>query len=408
MFDSVAADADALTSALESMPYHAYSHRAHRPQWRTTSWWLVVGVMAGLQVLTLWHMHNQNTALAAQIAQLSSQQPSTPSTRASWRELTSSAPLAAGSSNPRGTTLDKPAKLLLGGLTPAADQGFRGDCWLFAIMGVLEDSYRRQGVARGWLAPDKYVRLSRQAFGIGVMDDCATRPSAMCPARANADGPIYWGNTTDGADERMLYFMKSLATHALPDAVCQYSVTSAGERICNGLGRARESNPLRFNVTAADMLFDVIDMQRALLERQHVLSLGMPVVWDEYYFPCTPATAKYYRCDPTEASTCVPCHRAHTAAPDVPASPFALFFSRWPRVRHRVLACVLQVPCPVERAFRNVDCCIAQRRPMFSMRGEWHHRKRGKLLAMGGHAVNVVGYTDTCARSRAVQGSHAQ
>ena len=30
---------------------------------------------------------------------------------------------------PRGTTLQRPAKFLLGGLTPAADQRFRGDCW---------------------------------------------------------------------------------------------------------------------------------------------------------------------------------------------------------------------------------------------------------------------------------------
>ena len=35
----------------------------------------------------------------------------------------------------------------------AADQRFRGDGWLFSVMGVREDSYHRYGVERGWLMP---------------------------------------------------------------------------------------------------------------------------------------------------------------------------------------------------------------------------------------------------------------
>ena len=34
------------------------------------------------------------------------------------------------------------------------------------------------------------------------------------------------------------------------------------------------------------------------------------------------------------------------------------------------------------------------RRPMVSMRGEWHHRHRGKLILLGGHAVGIVGFSD--------------
>ena len=45
----------------------------------------------------------------------------------------------------------------------------------------MEDSYRRQGVERGWLKPDYFVRLSRQALGIGYMESCKRNPLSWCP-----------------------------------------------------------------------------------------------------------------------------------------------------------------------------------------------------------------------------------
>lgn len=90
----------------------------------------------------------------------------------------------------------RPQKFLLDGLTPTDDQMMRGDCWLFALGGVLEDSYRRYGVQRGWLAADKWVRLSKQALGIAVMEACTKKPSALCPATASGDGKVHWGGTT--------------------------------------------------------------------------------------------------------------------------------------------------------------------------------------------------------------------
>ena len=51
-------------------------------------------------------------------------------------------------------------KFALTGVTPTDFQMSRGDCWLFATVGLLEDSYRRYGVARAGhltpaLAPDR-------------------------------------------------------------------------------------------------------------------------------------------------------------------------------------------------------------------------------------------------------------
>ena len=56
--------------------------------------------------------------------------------------------------------------------TPVELQEYRGTCWIFAAVAVLEWSYRSQGVARGWLSADQYVRLSEQAFGVAVLDAC--------------------------------------------------------------------------------------------------------------------------------------------------------------------------------------------------------------------------------------------
>ena len=252
-------------------------HSFHESEVRTTrrsyrGWWIAALTIGGLQSLALLQVVQQQNSLVTQLT-------SRPS---GWTQLTSEG--YSANIGIHGTThvplVDKPKKLLLGGLTPTADQRFRGDCWLFSLMGVLEDSYHRYGVERGWLAPGVYVRLSRQAFGIQVMEQCRQRPTIMCPVKATStpDGyrnPVLWGNTTEGADERMLYFMKSLADSALPDAVCKYTDTNAGESKCDGLEKALEWNPLRFNVTSADMLYQQTDIQRALLQKQRVLTLGV-------------------------------------------------------------------------------------------------------------------------------------
>ena len=54
-------------------------------------------------------------------------------------------------------------KLALEHVTPRVDQMQRGTCWDFATMGMLEHSYRANGVANGWLKDDEYLRLSEQA-----------------------------------------------------------------------------------------------------------------------------------------------------------------------------------------------------------------------------------------------------
>jgi hypothetical protein len=65
-----------------------------------------------------------------------------------------------------------PHKLAIEFVTPREDQAMRGTCWDFATIAMLEQSYRAQGVANGWLQPDQFVALSEQAYGVAVLEQC--------------------------------------------------------------------------------------------------------------------------------------------------------------------------------------------------------------------------------------------
>ena len=100
-------------------------------------------------------------------------------------------------------------KFAITGVTPTDFQMNRGDCWLFATVGLLEDSYRRYGVARGWLKPDEYLHMSRQAFGVAVLDACLHHNSACAFA-------IYTGSSTTGGEVELIYYLKEIGTHTRP------------------------------------------------------------------------------------------------------------------------------------------------------------------------------------------------
>ncbi|EOD11914.1 hypothetical protein EMIHUDRAFT_67261, partial [Emiliania huxleyi CCMP1516] len=73
-----------------------------------------------------------------------------------------------------------PAKYVIPYVTPSSDQANRGDCWLFATAGILESSYIHYGATNGYLDGTKFLRLSRQALGIALMEECKKNPTSMC------------------------------------------------------------------------------------------------------------------------------------------------------------------------------------------------------------------------------------
>lgn len=111
--------------------------------------------------------------------------------------------------------------------TPVELQLTRGTCWVFAAVDVLEWTYRQQGLAHGWLEPDRYVRMSEQAFGIAVLDACfQLKGNASCVV-----GDEVWRGrqlmpaNTQGGDPALLYYLASLGqTSALPWSICPVSV----------------------------------------------------------------------------------------------------------------------------------------------------------------------------------------
>ena len=235
-----------------------------------------------------------------------------------------------------------PPTFLLDGLTPSADQALRGDCWLFAVSGLLEDSYRRFGVSHGWFGADSYLRLSRQALGIGVMEICRRQPNSFCPAANAADldptapaDAIAWANTTeghDGADEHLLFWLRTLGSgrNVLPDAVCAYATKPDWrlEAQCPGLAEARVTNPLRFTVTGFESFYERTEMKAALRRHGQPLSLGLSMAYAPHYVPC----------------------------------------ELWPGCEPASAKCV---PCPLERVYAGHTCCVEQQKAMVSMKGEW-------------------------------------
>ena len=260
-----------------------------------------------------------------------------------------------------------PARFLLSGLTPSADQAQRGDCWLFATTGILEDSYRRYGVSQGWFNPNEYTRLSRQALGIAFLEECKKRPNSFCPStNLMPENVLSWGNTTegqDGADERLMYYLRDteLSSYAaMPDAVCPYYTGNAAdpskpdwhkERECGDLQAVRARNPLAFQVKAMGVHYARDDIKRKVRESGYPLALGLGELTTPFFVPCETRIG----CDASTAQC---------------------------------------VQCPLERAYRGVSCCILKKKPMVSMKGEWFHLAGEPLISDGGHAINIVGYND--------------
>lgn len=198
------------------------------------------------------------------------------------------------------TSAPEPSRFLLDGLTPSADQSLRGDCWLFSTTGMLEDSYRRYGVERGWFNRSEYLRLSRQALGIAFLEECAKTPNSFCPAVNTLPGnTLVWGFTAegqDGADERLMAYLPAVgAKGAVPNSVCEYYTGNAAdpnkpdphaERACDKLPAMREHNPLAFSVKAVKTHFARDDIKRSLRETGYPLTLGLGEISTPHYVPC--------------------------------------------------------------------------------------------------------------------------
>ncbi len=256
-----------------------------------------------------------------------------------------------------------PHKFAVDTVTPVSLQEARGTCWIFAAVAVLEASYAQQGRRHGWLPPDGYVKMSEQAFGVAVLDVCTKNGSRTCGMLV---GDEVWKDgalmplDTQGGEPFLLYYLLELREEgAMPDAVCPYTPDPGKDSRCPGFHKAAARNPLRFDVASMHTYYERLATKKALL-RNRVLSFSTSLLTIRYLLPCTADTRDHFGCDPHDERTCL--------------------------------------SCPLEPAFSGVSCCVAAERESNTMDGSFFRLppvSHPEPVIEGGHAMALVGYSDT-------------
>eukprot|EP00727_Mastigamoeba_balamuthi_P008834 m51a1_g4573 hypothetical protein (571) ;mRNA; f:157189-159406 len=263
-------------------------------------------------------------------------------------DAAASAPLPAAASStvqPLIASSGLPTKWAAKYLLPQYFQEDRGTCWVFATIGWLEQSYRQNGIEKGFLEPDQYVRLNNQAFGISVIEACRGHPD-VCDALG--EGP--WVNQTAGGETWWLYSLSALYHQVLPSSVCPYT-DEEHELECPGMDKAVRFNPIRFDIRGMDTAYSVADSKALMVARDR------PLLWSSLMH-----TVMYY----------MPCNDTYWA-------------------RQAGCNATNRVRCPTDKYY-NSDYCARFESAMYNQDGEFF--MQGNTVVEGGHAMNAVGYND--------------
>eukprot|EP00727_Mastigamoeba_balamuthi_P005918 m51a1_g1946 hypothetical protein (575) ;mRNA; f:955242-957490 len=240
---------------------------------------------------------------------------------------------------------DLPSKWAAKYLLPQYFQEDRGTCWDFATIGWLEQSYRQNGVEKGFLEPQQYVRFSEQAFGISMIEACRGHRD-VCDVL----GDLVWQNGTSGGEIWWLYSLTSLYDKVLPASVCPYT-DEAHEHECPGMAQALAANPIKFDIASMQTAYNVLDSKALMIAHDR------PLVWTSlvhdviYYMPCA--------------------DQPWASKPEC---------SEAKRVR-----------CPTDRYY-NSEYCARYVAAMYNQDGEF--MMHGNTVIAGGHGMNAVGYND--------------
>ncbi|RHZ11165.1 hypothetical protein DYB26_000020 [Aphanomyces astaci] len=253
---------------------------------QSTKWWWVMP-MYGFPVLMLLNMV-MLAVLAVQLHRSNSLQ--------SRFADSMDTPAAATMYHTRGGGIIAallPIKFAVDHVTPYKDQARRGTCWDFSTIGALEQSYRKHGVAKGWLDSNEYVSFSEQAYGIEVMELCT--------------GPV-WRNSTEGGEVPLLYYLhKGLKESVFPTRVCPYTSSPGHDWDCRELDDAfvRKSNPLSFTVNDMGTFYDQASIKHKLVQSGLAMPVSTTLVSVQHMYPCV---GKFLSNDPRcDAATCQLC-----------------------------------------------------------------------------------------------------
>uniref|UniRef100_A0AAV1TZF1 Peptidase C1A papain C-terminal domain-containing protein n=1 Tax=Peronospora matthiolae TaxID=2874970 RepID=A0AAV1TZF1_9STRA len=196
-------------------------------------------------------------------------------------------------------------------VTPLKTQDERGTCWDFATIAILENSFRQQGITRGWLQKTEYLALSEQAYGAEVLRLCAGPADSPQQVACLIPGNGVWKNTTEGGDATLLlYLMNGLKDNIYPDSVCAYDpYNDRNDTVCAALTpENRKVNPLRLTIRSMETLMDEASIKRAMMTHGQVMSLTTALPYTTRYYPCIGKRAGEDQCDPasTSCSLCPP------------------------------------------------------------------------------------------------------
>ncbi|KAH7830045.1 putative papain family cysteine protease domain containing protein [Monocercomonoides exilis] len=172
---------------------------------------------------------------------------------------------------------------------PHKDQGSRNTCWAFALASYLEDSYRLNGIKKGFLKENEYVSFSVQSLAKLIVEECQKKENTkICDGYGQ--GPQ--SNTTEGGLPEWFYYLRNIHNHIYPESVCPYITKPGKDFECPGLEERmkNDSNPIRPKISRIHTAYSVEDM-KALLREQ---SVG-PV-----YFSWHPRNHIYIPCDTTK------------------------------------------------------------------------------------------------------------
>jgi len=165
--------------------------------------------------------------------------------------------------------------------TPPKNQAHRGTCYIFSTMGILEASYRRYGLKKGYLKENQYVKFSEQAYGLGLIKYC----------EEHKDDPHCLGgpptnSTEDGQPEWLYYMQDGMMKYVLPDALCPYQPENEGQFICPGLDDAVKKNPISFRVKNIETVYSIDSIKRLLVKHAFPLTFSHVVLDATYLAPC--------------------------------------------------------------------------------------------------------------------------
>eukprot|EP00771_Trimastix_marina_P004040 gnl/Trimastix_PCT/771.p2 GENE.gnl/Trimastix_PCT/771~~gnl/Trimastix_PCT/771.p2 ORF type:complete len:558 (+),score=170.36 gnl/Trimastix_PCT/771:132-1805(+) len=242
---------------------------------------------------------------------------------------------------------------------PHTFQRNRGTCWNFAILGMLEHSYRLNGLKKGFLKENEYVLFSEQAYGISFMKECHANPTCK------QFGDSVYQNSTEGGEIHWLYYLKNLYDKLLPVKVCPYPWESGKttEHTCPGMTKALNKNPIKFDVKSMRTAYEGQTTKKMLVETGRALGWSINTHATSYHIPCQGSTW----------ATRPECTTAHK----------------------------LRVRCPTDRYY-NSEYCVRLQGPGYTMDGEFTFADSYEVH--GGHAMNVVGFNDAFVTKRGTRG----